>query len=131
MLLSLNGDYVNARNDLTGNALPFTPPAKNILGLKLQKDNFGTIYNSYFEFTARFVAEQSQVDPLEAVTEGYTLLDAGVGFDFVLSKSIASVDISLSNLADLKYVDHLSRYRYYAMNPGRSFNLKLTVPFQF
>lgn len=131
LLLTLNGDYVNARNDLTGNALPFTPPAKNILGLKLQKDNMGAIYNSYFEFTARFVAEQTQVDPLEAVTEGYTLLDAGVGFDFVLSKSIASVDLSVSNLADLKYVDHLSRYRYYAMNPGRSFNLKLTVPFQF
>jgi outer membrane receptor protein involved in Fe transport len=48
-----------------------------------------------------------------------------------LANSIAAVDVSVDNLLDTKYVDHLSRFKTFAMNPGRSFNIKLTVPFRF
>lgn len=132
ILLSLNGDYVTAKNDATGNYLPFIPPAKNIIELKLQEKQIGgSVYNPYFSFSTKVVSAQNNVDPLEAPTEGYVLLKTGIGFDFVLSKSIASIDFSIDNLADTKYVDHLSRYKSYAMNPGRSFNLKLSMPFNF
>lgn len=132
LLLSLNGDFVTAKNDATGNYLPFIPAAKNILEMKLQEKQLGnSIYNPYFSFAAKIVSAQNNVDPLETTTEGYVLLKAGLGFDFVLSKSIASVDFSIDNLADRKYVDHLSRFKSFAMNPGRSFNLKLSMPFNF
>jgi len=132
MLLSLNGDFLTAKNDATGNYLPFVPPAKNIIEVKFQSRNLGEmIYNPYINFSAKIVSAQNNVDPLEVKTEGYTLLKAGAGFDFVLGKSIASLDLSLDNIADLKYVDHLSRFKSYALNPGRSFNLKLSVPFSF
>lgn len=132
ILLSLNGDYVTAKNDATGNYLPFIPPSKNILEIKLQQKQIGaSFYNPYFSFSTKIVSAQKNVDPMETPTDGYVLLKTGVGFDFVLSKSIASVDFSVDNLADTKYVDHLSRYKSFALNPGRSFNLKLSVPFQF
>lgn len=132
LLLSLNGDYVTAKNDATGNYLPFIPAAKNIIEMKLQEKQLGnSIYNPYFSFSTKIVSAQNNVDPLETTTDGYILLKAGLGFDFVLSKSIASVDFSVDNLADTKYVDHLSRFKSFAMNPGRSFNLKLSMPFNF
>lgn len=132
ILLSLNGDYVTAKNDATGNYLPFIPPAKNIVEIKFQEKQMGKfIYNPYLSFSTKIVSSQLQVDPLDTPTDGYVLLKAGLGFDFVLSKSIASVDFSVDNLADTKYVDHLSRFKTFALNPGRSFNLKLSMPFNF
>lgn len=131
IIFSFLGDFVKTKNDETSTSLPFTPPAKNIVSVKLQESGFGSIYNPYFNFSAKIVSAQNDVDPLEGSSEGYTLLEAGAGFDFILSKAIASVDFSISNLGNVKYTDHLSRYRYYALSPARSYNLKLTVPFQF
>ncbi len=131
VIVTFLGDYVKTKNIAKSESLPFTPPAKNIISLKLQESNFGSIYNPYINVSAKIVSSQNDVDPLEESSKGYTLISAGLGFDFVLSKAIASADLSVSNLADTKYTDHLSRYRYYAMGPARSFNLKFTVPFQF
>ncbi|MEO8665193.1 MAG: TonB-dependent receptor [Ignavibacteria bacterium] len=131
MLLTVKGDYVNTKNKETNDPLPFTPPSKNLLELKIQKESIGKFYNAYLILGSKIVSAAIRVDPLEAVTDGYTLFNAGFGFDYIISRSVASVDFSISNLTDKKYVDHLSRYRYYAMNPGRSYNLNITVPFQF
>lgn len=131
LLISWSGDYIKTENNATDNTLPFTPPAKNIIELKLQKSSLWKLYNPYFSFKTKIVAPQDKVDPYETKTDGYTLFYLGLGFDFVMSKTITSVDFSVDNLFDTKYVDHLSRYKSYAMNPGRSINLKLSVPFEF
>jgi len=130
-LISFRGDYVNTKNKVTNEPLPYTPPSKNIIEIKLQKDNLGKLFNPYLSLGTKIVTSASKIDPLEAVTASYSIFNAGLGFDFVLSKSIASIDFNVTNLTDKKYTDHLSRYKYYAMNPGRSFNLKISVPFQF
>jgi iron complex outermembrane receptor protein len=131
VLLSLNGDYVFTNNNGNNSPLPFTPPMKNMLELKLQKQQIGILYNPYFKLSAKIVLGQNDVDPLETKTDGYALLNAGIGMDLIFSKSVVSIDLSVDNLANTKYVDHLSRYKSFAMNPGRSFNLRVTVPFQF
>jgi iron complex outermembrane recepter protein len=131
VLLSLNGDYVFTKNNANNSPLPFTPPMKNIIDLKLQKQQIGIMYNPYIKFSAKIVSGQNNVDPLETTTEGYTLMNAGLGTDIVFSKTVASIDLSVDNLADRKYVDHLSRYKSFALNPGRSINLRVSVPFKF
>ncbi|MEO6694904.1 MAG: TonB-dependent receptor, partial [Ignavibacteria bacterium] len=131
LLLTAGGDYVYSKNIITGNPLPFTPPAKNIFELKLQRSEIGKLFNPYVSFSTKIYSAQKRIDPLESETDGYTLLSAGTGFDFVLSKVIASLDLSVENLSNLKYVSHLSRYKSYALSPGRSFNLKIVLPFGF
>lgn len=131
LLISWIGDYVKTLNNVTNSPLPFTPPMKNIVEVKLQKNLLWGLYNPYFSFKTKFESPQNNVDPLETTTNGYTLFYMGLGFDLVLAKTIASLDFSVDNLFDTKYVDHLSRYKSYAMNPGRSVNLKLSVPFEF
>lgn len=131
LVLSASGDYVHSKNEASGYSLPFTPPVKNMLGVKLQKQSIGSLMNPYFKLGAKFVSAQNNTDILETETGDYNLVNAGFGFDFAVSKAAASVDFSVENLLDTKYVDHLSRYKGYALNPGRSFNLQLTVPFRF
>jgi iron complex outermembrane receptor protein len=104
---------------------------KNILELKLQKQQIGILYNPYFKISAKIVSAQVNVDPVETKTDGYTLFNLGLGMEILFTKTIVSVDLSVDNLGDTKYVDHLSRFKSFALNPGRSYNLRLTVPFQF
>lgn len=131
LVLNVSGDFVRTENNATGNPLPFTPPMKNIFEFKLQKHSWGMLLNPYFRISAKVISPQSKTDPLEAKTDGYILLNGGIGFDFEFAKSAASVDLIVTNFADIKYVDHLSRYKGYALNPGRSFSLQLSVPFRF
>lgn len=131
IVLLASGDFVNTLNNATDIPLPFTPPMKNIFELKVQKQKFGRLINAYFKIGAKVVSSQSNTDILESKTDGYTLLNAGIGFDMSIGSSLASLDVSVDNLANTKYVDHLSRYKGYAMNPGRSFNLQLNLPFKF
>ena len=131
LVLSLNGDYIYTYNTGNNASLPFSPAGKNILEIKVQKPNIGILNNPYGLVSAKIVYTQNNVDPLETTDPGYTLFNLGLGFDIIFSKSIASVDFSIENLFDTKYVDHLSRFKSFAMNPGRSINLKVSVPFQF
>ncbi len=130
LLLSVEGDFVKTKNEATDNPLPFTPAMKNIFTVKVQKNTLGGLYNPYISFSAKIVSAQTEADPLEAKTDGYTLFNTSLGFEFEFAKSIAAVDFSVDNLLDTKYVDHLSRFKAYAMNPGRSFNVELTLPFR-
>lgn len=131
LVVMASGDYVKTENNATGMPIPFTPPVKNIFEMKLQKQNLGKLLNAYLKIGAKIVSAQNDVDLMEAKTNGYTLFNAGIGFDLPVASSIASLDISVDNLANVKYVDHLSRYKGYAMNPGRSINAQLSLPFKF
>ncbi len=130
VVIAASGDYVHTVNNATDFPLPFTPSMKNIVEMKLQKQKLGKLMNPYIKLGAKIVSAQNNTDILESKTDGYTLLNAGIGFDIAFAKSVASLDISIDNLADTKYVAHLSRYKGYAMNPGRSFNVQLSLPFK-
>lgn len=78
----------------------------------------------------------------ETETQGYALLNAGVGSDIMNRKKILfSLYLSATNITDVAYQSHLSRLKYtdenlvtgrsgvYSM--GRNFSIKLNVPLDF
>lgn len=79
----------------------------------------------------------------ETVTNGYSLLNAGIGADIVSShgKTLFSLHIAAMNITDAAYQNHLSRLKYAAENPvtgrtgvfnmGRNFSVKLNIPLSF
>ena len=78
----------------------------------------------------------------ETATEGYALLNAGVGADIVNgSKTLFSVHFGATNITDVAYQNHLSRLKYTAenmatgrvgvFNQGRNFSFKINVPLEF
>ena len=75
----------------------------------------------------------------ETSTPGYTLLNAGAGADIMSNKkTLFSLHLSMSNITDVAYQNHLSRLKYTdenlvtgrtgVFNPGRNFSVKLNVP---
>ncbi len=76
----------------------------------------------------------------ETPTDGYFLLNAGLGADFMNNKKLVVCRLFLSaqNLLDKAYFSHLSRLKYAPENPvtgvaginnlGRNLSLKLVVP---
>jgi iron complex outermembrane receptor protein len=78
----------------------------------------------------------------ETATPAYTLLNVGVGTDLAnKNKTVFSVHLSVNNITDKAYQNHLTRLKYTAMNAmtgrpgvfnmGRNFSIKLNVPFSF
>lgn len=78
----------------------------------------------------------------ETATDGYVLLNTGVGGDVVnKNKTLFSLYFGVTNLADVAYQNHLSRLKYAAQNlatgrtgvfnAGRNFSVKLNIPFSF
>jgi iron complex outermembrane recepter protein len=79
----------------------------------------------------------------ETATNGYFLLNAGVGADFTNSKkkTVFSLHFGIINIGNTAWQSHLSRLKYTAenlvtgrtgvFNAGRNFSVKLNVPLEF
>jgi iron complex outermembrane receptor protein len=129
LILSFAGDMMTGTNDATGNPLPRIPANKAIVGTKLFTDQIGFLDKPYFDFKMRAFNSQLNVDPLEQETGGYTLFDIGVGGELKIGGNEATVDLSVKNIFDRAYTNHLSRIKAYALDPGRNVIVHLSLPF--
>jgi iron complex outermembrane receptor protein len=129
------------------NNLPLIPAARlnSELRLDLKKAGKG-LRNLYFLVEANSVFAQNKAFTgynTETATPGYVLLNSGLGADVVSKKgtTLASLHLSVNNLTDKAYQEHLSRLKYTDVNEvtgrrgvfnmGRNFSLKLNVPLHF
>jgi iron complex outermembrane receptor protein len=78
----------------------------------------------------------------ETITPSYSLLHIGIGGSVVVrDKTAFSFALTANNITDVAYQSHLSRLKYTALNNlsgrtgvfnmGRSFNLKINIPFHY
>jgi len=136
-LAILNGetDPIKVYEDLqstNGSALPRMTPNRGRAGVKFTTSKMLGLENPYLQFTGRFINRQYRVDKLESRTGGYNLYDISMGWELSsLQKNTdrASFDIIVQNVFNKDYVDHLSRYRDYALNPGINAIFKANIPF--
>jgi iron complex outermembrane receptor protein len=127
--------------------LPFIPAPRLITEFR---GNFKKIQNSIRNFYVKMEVDNTFaqnniffVYNTETTTPGYTILNAGIGADFVSSKGkqLFSLNLSGNNLGDVAYQNHLSRLKYAAenmatgrfgvFNMGRNFSIKLNIPFSY
>jgi iron complex outermembrane receptor protein len=82
-------------------------------------------------------SRQGRLDPAEAQffsesgyqSAGYTLLNLGAGFTLPVAGKGLRVDLTLRNALDKKYSNFLSRYKTYALDPGRNLTVRLSTGF--
>jgi len=126
--------------------IPLIPAARFTSELKA---DFKKLNKSIHNFYAKLEWDKTfkQNNPFtgfdtETATEGYALLNAGVGADIVNgSKTLFSVHFGATNITDVAYQNHLSRLKYTAenmatgrvgvFNQGRNFSFKINVPLEF
>jgi iron complex outermembrane receptor protein len=124
--------------------LPYMPPARWLIELRAQKKSTGKwARNFYAKAGVDMNFAQNNVFSAygtETATPGYTLVNAGLGLDIVNKKqaTVCSVNLSVNNITDVAYQNHLSRLKYADVNNvtgrggvfgmGRNFSVNLNVP---
>jgi len=126
--------------------LPFIPAPVWVSDVKIEFDKVCPfLANAYFKIGIDKTWAQNQfyaAYDTETATPGYTLLNMGIGTDFISGqKTRFSLYVSANNLTDVSYQSHLSRLKYagtnYATgqtgiyNQGRNFSFKLLIPIDF
>ncbi|MFI5196477.1 MAG: TonB-dependent receptor [Chitinophagales bacterium] len=135
------------------NVIPFTPPAhlRSEFTYMFKKIN-RRFHNSYIRFGMNYTFEQSRPYQISSVYYGlgkmdpapaYLLLNAAIGTDIMgHGKKVCSIYLNVDNIADVSYIDYMSRYRYivnevagrpvnYVYNMGRNVSIKVFVPLDF
>ncbi|MBS1634684.1 MAG: TonB-dependent receptor [Bacteroidetes bacterium] len=137
-----NGAVINDSNKY----LPFIPPLHTNSELRAEFSKKRACFaNIYVKVGLQYYAAQDRAllaDHTETKTPGYTLLDAGMGTDIVNKngRTLFTLGIFGTNLADVAYQSNMSRLKYFdnypvngtgrsgIYNMGRNFSFKLSIP---
>ncbi len=114
-----NGDY-----------LPFIPTQKLRYEIRAEKEQLFFLRHPNIWVSALTALKQSNPSLYETSTDGYTLINAGFSSDIKISNQLMNIGLSVNNIFDTKYFDHLSTLKplnYY--NQGRNISLSLKIPF--
>jgi iron complex outermembrane receptor protein len=121
--LDLMADYVRATLRETDEPLPRIPPFRYGVGLHYD----GGHWNGRVEL--RGVAEQDRVAAFELPTEGYTLLNASLGWRAFFGRSVLELMLRGTNLTDQEARNHVSFLKDLAPLPGRDLRLIARLAF--
>jgi len=113
-----------------GNYLPFIPAQKFRYEIKAECEKIGFLKNPSIKLSALTALKQGNQSPYETATDGYTLVNFSINTDFHVSRQTLNFGISINNVFDTQYFDHLSTLKplnYY--NQGRNISVSLKTPF--
>jgi iron complex outermembrane receptor protein len=132
-----SADYTHGQNTSTDTPLPAIPPFRATYTVRLERERLGRLERPHVWVGGESNTAQRRLDPSEAVffeqsgyeTEGYTLAHAGAGFAVPIGDRSLELDVQLRNAFDQRYTNFLSRYKTYALDPGRNLIVRLTTNF--
>ncbi len=113
-----------------GNYLPFIPANKVRYEIRAESKKIGFLRKPNIKISALTAFSQDNPSPYETETDEYTLVNLSVYSEIIVSKQTLSFGVSINNLFDIQYYDHLSTLKplnYY--NQGRNISLSLKIPF--
>jgi iron complex outermembrane recepter protein len=112
--------------------LIFMPADRYINTLRYDFGKWGLTTNWYANFGFLTVLKQTRTPPNSDYVPpppGYNLINANLGFQFPIRKTMANIELASANLANTVYRDYLNRYRYYADDLGRDVVLRFKLNF--
>ncbi len=122
-------DYTRGRNRSTDTPLPFIPPFRATYSLKLEGADRWGVQHPYVSVGGESNARQTDLDPEDFAPDGYTLVHLGAGVVVPVGERAVALDLQLRNALDQEYASFLSRYKTYALDPGRNFMVRLSAEF--
>src|SRR5205823_3356338 len=127
--LSLHGrfDAVRGTNRATDAPLPLIPPARVALGAELHGSAFRWADRARLAIDGEFVTRQTRLDSLDIPTTGYALLNVEAGLERPLWGRTIRIDVAVRNIANAAYRGFLSRYKEFALDPGRNVVLRVSL----
>jgi iron complex outermembrane receptor protein len=123
LVLELGADMVRAELTGSGEPLPRIPPRRESIGIRYQGARlFGSI-------EARVVEKQDRVADFETPTDGYTWVNATVGYRLVSKRLIHDFILRGSNLTDELARNHVSPLKDEVPLAGRDVNASCRLTF--
>jgi iron complex outermembrane receptor protein len=120
--------YVKGTNSANDTALPFIPAASLNNELRFEPTIKG-LKDSFIKIGLSNVFKQDRFDSFETETDGYTLLDAGIGTSLKVKNGKINLWVTGQNLGNKLYYNHLSRYKPAGIyNSGRNVSFGISVP---
>lgn len=122
---SFTGEYVYTYNLDENTPLSFSPPASMRNTITWKKNQF-QIHAELYSITS-----QNRVSKNESTTSGTSLINLGGNINIPIYNTMIDISLSLRNLLNTKYYNHLSFYRKVEIpEPGRNFQLSIKIPFK-
>ena len=126
--LQASGDFVRGQNTSAGVPLTFIPPLRLLYGARLEAEGErGGLRGGYVAITGESNARQTRLDPRDVAPPGYTVASLAAGFTRFVPRGALTVDLSLRNVFDVRYRSFMSRYKEFALSPGRALVLRVTT----
>ena len=127
LTLRARADAVRGTNHATGEPLPLIPPARAALRAELHGTDLKWANRAYVGAEVEASTRQTRLNPLDVPTAGYTLLHLSGGFERPLLGRAARVDLAIHNATNVSYRSFLSRYKEFALDPGRNVVIRLSL----
>lgn len=127
----LYNQQISKDKSLNGYPLPFSPPL-SVFGELNYKfiQHKKTIDLLQFQVNAKVVSAQNRVAKNEAKTDGHSVFGLGIKSTFKWQKLQINAHLSVDNLLDTKYYNHMSFYRALEI-PEMGRNIKIIVSISF
>jgi len=110
-------DGVRGTNLTAHEPLPLVPPLRR--GVTLA-------WRDALELDVDAYARQDRPNPLDVQTAGYTLVHVSAGREITLFGRAMRLDVAVRNLFNASYRSFLSRYKEFALDPGRNIIVRLS-----
>ncbi len=101
----------------TDEPLPQIPPLKGLSEIKYSTPGYTVAFN------AQYAGKQDEVDTFEEPTDGYLIYNAYLQYFLTEGHWIHSISLSLDNILDTEYRNHLSRVKSIMPEAGRNFKV--------
>ncbi len=126
--LMANWSYVVGKKN-SGGYLPFIPAQKFRFEIKFKKEKWSAFQNSFFKMGTDLTLAQNNPAQFESATDGYWLLDMGVGTEIKIGKQLINFSINGNNLLNKDYQNHLSTLKPLGIyDMGRNISFVLRIP---
>lgn len=102
----------------SGSSLPQIPPLKGMVEIRYNTDNF------IIGLSTEWAGNQDKVDKFEEPTSGYVILNNFYQYNFQIGHMIHSIALSIDNILNKEYRNHLSRIK--SILPEAGINLRLS-----
>jgi iron complex outermembrane receptor protein len=129
---TFKGSLIRAKDISNNRFLPLIPTDKIVQSIQWKYDPAPFMHDTYLRFSHTYVARQNRYEPSSDYAPppgAYQLLKISLGTSFPFGKQNLNVDFSINNLANTEYKDYMDRYRYYAHDLGRNYELRLAYTF--
>jgi iron complex outermembrane receptor protein len=126
LLLKGRYDLVRGTNRELDEPLPLMAPQRGSAGAEYHFAN-SWAGNAFIGGEVEHTMKQGRPNPQDVVTNGYTLINLDLGFQQRLFGRATRIDLGLRNIANTSYRDFLSRYKEFALNPGRNIILRIST----